>query len=81
MAPSGLVRVCLEQLPVLQAEESIRATEQIAAGTGSAGEHTRAILQRWLELTTDLTPVSAAARPSTLAAMGISYIETGVPRG
>lgn len=73
--PFALIRACVTMLPRLQAEESIRATQHVAVGTGSLerGDSQR-ITDRW----------AAAAQPNgrrpprqtnpaTLAAIGIGY--------
>lgn len=73
--PFALVRACVAMLPRLKAEESLRATREIAVGSGSLERHdSRRIVDGWVK-DANRVPTGPKQRPTPemLAAMGIGY--------
>lgn len=75
--PIRLVRVYMDQLSQLEAEESFRDMERIGMGTGSFEKNdARAVTSRWRKAARiDQRVKPSRATVTDLSAMGIKYVE------
>lgn len=72
--PFALVRACVAMLPRLKAEESMRASQEIAVGTGSLDRHeSRRVTGAWVATATAADTRKQRPTSAALAAMGIGF--------